>query len=228
MGRLQERNYSRADSSSHDECHTPHYAYDVLAPFIPKDWVIWESAAGGQYLYWTMLERGHKVIATDIKRTGTDYFFYSPIFDIQITNPPYQSQIKIEWLRRACLLGRFALLLQGFSIFPAGTGDLVDEYGLELIIPAKGVRIDYFMPEKGYTQGGAKFHSVWLTKGLGLPKQLNYVELYKPSTAQVLAEADRLTKKYSNLPPHKVELPKRVMVSDFAVQDTIFMESLCA
>lgn len=227
--RLQERNYSRVESLDSDNCHTPPYAYDILEPFVPKDWIVWESASGGQYLYWSMLDRGLKVVATDIGRTGTDYFFYHPFFDIQITNPPYQPQIKIDWLRRACLLGRFALLLQGFSIFPAGTGELVDEYGLELIIPAKGVRIDYFMPNKGYTPGGAKFHSAWFTRGLNLGQQLNYVELHKPKKPQVLAEVERLTRKYGSLPPHRIEPPKQVRVSEYAVQDTIFgLESLCA
>lgn len=211
----------------HDECYTPPYAFDCLEPFVPKDSIVWESAAGGMYLAWTMMDRGYNVIATDIKRTGTNYFFYQPIFDIQITNPRFNSKYKAKWLRRACELGPFALLMQGYTLFPASTSELIDRYGLELVIPANGVRIDYFMPNGGYVESGAAFHSAWFTKGLNLPRQLNYVEIHKPRPAQVIAEVNRLAAKYGGQPVNQPVLPDQVMVKGGAIQDTLFGRLNC-
>ena len=33
-------------SHTMDQCQTPTYAVEPLLPYIPKEWLVWESAAG--------------------------------------------------------------------------------------------------------------------------------------------------------------------------------------
>lgn len=92
--------YGKKDSLR-DKCYTPPYAVKVLFPFLPKDAVIWEPAAGDGYIAWVLMTAGHKVIQTDLAN-GFDFLKDKPDFDfdIIITNPPYQAQKKLGFIER--------------------------------------------------------------------------------------------------------------------------------
>lgn len=145
------------------------------------------------------MDAGFDVIATDIE-SGVD-FLTSEVsgYDIIVTNPPYQTELKAAFIERCFKLGKpFALLMQVDSLCPAAYAQWFRLYGIELILP-DGPRIDYFMPNKGYTSGGGNFDSAWFTYGLGLPKQINYVKYSKPDKDAVLYSIERLQQKYGTL-----------------------------
>ena len=52
---------------------------------------------------------------------------------------------------------------------------LLKDLDFQLIIPER--RINYITPKMlaGEKVGGSQFHSIWLTYGLNLPKQINYI-----------------------------------------------------
>jgi hypothetical protein len=90
----------------YDLCQTPAYAVEPLLKYIPREWVIWESACGEGYLSRAIERAGYESIGTDIQG-GFNYFYWSPDwYDCQITNPPYS--LKLEWIQRA-----YDWLLQG-------------------------------------------------------------------------------------------------------------------
>ncbi|HYH02973.1 MAG TPA: class I SAM-dependent methyltransferase, partial [Bacillota bacterium] len=95
---------------SPDDFQTPPQAVAPLLPYLNKDWVIWECAAGKGYVAEYLKSKGYAVISTDIKK-GKDFLKYAPEkFDCIITNPPYS--LKQEFLQRAFELGKpFAFLL---------------------------------------------------------------------------------------------------------------------
>lgn len=187
---------SNQKASKKDPCQTPGYALDPLLPYLPAFCSIWEPAAGEGNIVTILKRRGHYVIAGDVL-LGHDYFSYEPAgYSVQVTNPPYS--LKYKWIKRACELGSpFALLMPSDAIFAKQLQNLYRQYEIGMLIPPD--RIDYKMPNLGW-QGEAQFHSSWYTFGLGVPKGLNFVPMFKPKKAQILADPLRT---YS---PERIEM----------------------
>lgn len=161
-------------SSTFDRCQTPFYALDPLLPYLPKSWLIWESAAGDGQIVAKLQSSGFEVVSSDLL-TGQNFFDYSPLtWDCQITNPPYST--KYHWLNRSYELGKpFALLLP-LETLGAGQGQrLFEKFGVEIILLNK--RINFKMPNKGYLGNGAQFPTAWFTFGLGIGQHLTFAKI---------------------------------------------------
>lgn len=175
-------------SPDRDRCQTPSYALTPLLPFLPQDVTVWESASGEGLLALALRQAGYKVVTTDILR-GQDFFQYTIADapgDIQVTNPPFS--IKYKWLKQSIYLGKpFALLVPGETMFAKTTVMLWEANNFEALIFRGGKRVDYKMPDKGWSGSGAQFPSFWITWGLNIGQPLTFVDLPKPSK-QRLAE----------------------------------------
>lgn len=165
-----------------DFCETPFYAVEPLFPYIPKHWVVWESADGNGNISREFTRMGYHVIGSDIQR-GTNFFEFSPgMFNVQITNPPYG--IKYEWLARSYELEKpFALLLPVETLGAAKAQVLFDKYDVQIIFLSR--RVDFKMPDKGWASK-AQFPTAWFTYGLSLPKDIMFYDLIKPNEMQVM------------------------------------------
>ena len=167
-----------------DICQTPPHAIEPLLPYLKKDWVIWESAAGPeQILAKTFVNLGYDVIATDLLYGEEfNYFTYSPAFyDIEITNMPFS--VKYEWLSKAFSRSkRFCLIAPYETTFAEKWQKLFKQYNgnpwfIEILSPQR--RINYKMPnvgwgkevwseEKGFyhSGGSAQMPTCFITWGL--------------------------------------------------------------
>ncbi len=177
-----------------DECQTPPYAVRLLLDFLPKGITVWDPAAGEGYLAMILMEAGYKVIQTDIK-TGTDFITCQPNFhfDAIITNPPYQGALKYKFIVRCYELCQlWALLMQADTRYNKKPGVLFEQNGVQVIDPVE--RIDFFMPDNGYKDGGANFKTLWFTSGL--LERDHRVPVVKPSQEEVIAEVERLKATY--------------------------------
>lgn len=152
-----------------DEFGTPAIAFDILKPYIPKHWVVWECAYGKGSLAKIMETRGYSVVSS------SNFFEDNKDCDVIITNPPYS--LKEDFLDRAYSLNKpFAFLMPLTALEGKTRGFLYKNYGIELLIPNK--RINFLTPSgKG---GGAWFATAWFCWQLDLPKQLNFVTLGSP------------------------------------------------
>jgi hypothetical protein len=134
------------------------------------------------------VSRGYKVISTDILY-GIDFFKDQPsdYWTCQITNPPYSA--KYKWLARSYELGKpFALLMPLETLGAWAAQKLFKRHGIKLIIPNK--RIDFGMPEKGWSGGGAQFPTAWFCYGLhGMAQELNFESIVKPDRRTVEFQA---------------------------------------
>jgi len=162
-----------------DKCGTPSYALTPLLPYIPKDWIVWESASGEGLLADALEINGYQVIRSDIL-TGQNYFDDRNLpshYDIQITNVPFS--IKYKWLQRAYQLGKpFALLMPSDVLFAGKEAQpLFQKYGCEILLPDK--RTDFKMPNKGWG-GTAQMHTSWFTWGLNIGQLITFVKIHKP------------------------------------------------
>lgn len=141
--------------SQMDICQTPPHAIEPLLPYLPTDWIIWESAAGPeQLLVNAFRSRGYTVVASDLLYGEEQNFFtYQPTeWTIQITNMPFS--IKYLWLERSFELGKpFALLAPYETTFAKGFQDVFNTYNnkpwpIEVLSPTR--RINYKMPNMGW------------------------------------------------------------------------------
>jgi len=147
--------------AGYDSCQTPPYAIESLRDLIPLDWWIWECAVGKGNLARAFQDVGYNVIGSDIL-TGINFFeqVTEGYFDVIVTNPPYS--VKYQWLERCYEIGKpFALLMPVEMLGAQKAQKLFVKYGIELTFLPR--RINFEMPNKGYSGGGAQFPVAWYT-----------------------------------------------------------------
>jgi len=160
-------------SHLYDRCQTPPYALAPLLPYLP-DRVIWEPAAGEGLLVRGLMEAGFTVIGTDILMGDNFFETCPPGWDVQVTNPPFST--KYHWLAHSYDLGRpFALLMPVEVLGAARAQRLFAAYGVEVILLDK--RVNFKMPNLGWSGRGAHFASAWFTWGLGLGQALTFAHI---------------------------------------------------
>lgn len=175
---------------SMDVCQTPPHALEPLYPYIPLEWVVWESAVGPERLIEkTLTHHGYTVIGTDLMY-GEEYdrFHYKPDqYDIEITNVPFSSAH--VWLEQAFQDAKpFALLMPFEKLARADIKASIRQYhhspwAVEVLSPER--RINFKMPNLGWgvvewsekkqkfiKRGeSAQMPTVWLTWGLNIHTQ---------------------------------------------------------
>lgn len=132
-----------------DEAQTPPYALIPLLPYLPKQWVVWESAASSYGFLGEAIRvlNGNTVIESGMELDGTDFLKETPHGDIQITNPPYS--IKYEWIARSYDNSQPFALLMPFDTWAAATAQkLFDREGVNVILFNR--RVHFHMPKLGW------------------------------------------------------------------------------
>ncbi len=178
-----------------DQAQTPPYALLPLLPYIPRDFIVWESAASKYGFLGEAIRalRGNTVIETGLELDGTDYLTTASKGDMEITNPPFS--LKYEWLARAYENRKPFALLMPFSTWEAATAQaLFQKHGVSVIIFNR--RVNFHMPNLGwghYDEKGEPImtwdekkkkwvHKVsssdygvaWFTWGLGIKTEVVY------------------------------------------------------
>ncbi len=182
---------SLTEAKPYDCCGTPSYGLDPLLPFLPKDKIIWEPACGRNHISSYLTSLGYRVMAYDIDQ-GYNFFDYMPMTEewIQVTNPGYSSTLKFAWIKKSVEIPNpFALLLpvETFGSQKAQACFESSKYGDVQVIWLDH-RINFDMPVLGC--GGSQFPTCWVTRGLNLPKMMNYGKIiYPPEVIQAQKEA---------------------------------------
>ena len=165
-------------ATSPDDYQTPASALDVLMPYIPSDWIIWEPACGKGNIANTLREHRYAVIASDkfvgekgIVGVKRDFLGQAPapICDAIITNPPYT--LKNEFFERAFALGKpFAFLVPLTTLETKKRQAMFAEHGIEIIFIDH--RINFETPSGG--KSSSWFATCWITHGLNIGKELTF------------------------------------------------------
>lgn len=153
---------------SADDFQTPPEALSVLYPYLKKEWIIWEPAAGKGNLVKELRDKGFQVLESDIL-TGSDFRLENRECDCIITNPPYS--LKQSFLERCYSLGKpFALLMPLTALETAKRQTLYRKHGVEIVLMPK--RINFDTPSgKGKSSW---FATAWFTNGLEIGCQLTF------------------------------------------------------
>jgi hypothetical protein len=153
---------TNAATRKDDDYETPKYVWEMIAPYLPKDKVIWEAFYGsgksGQYFE----ELGFQVIHRDID------FFQHDLGDLIVSNPPFS--IKMKVLQRLKDLDKpFVLLLPAAVL---GTKTLQTLFpDIQVIIP-KG-RVSFI--KNGEQTKGVWFASFFYCWKMNLPRDLLFL-----------------------------------------------------
>jgi hypothetical protein len=132
-----------------DQAQTPPYALLPLLPYIPKEWIIWESASSKWGFLGEAIRalRGNVVIETGLELDGTDYLKAPPKGDMQITNPPFS--IKFEWIERSYDNRQPFALLMPFETWGAAAAQVMfQRFGMNVILFNR--RVHFHMPNLGW------------------------------------------------------------------------------
>jgi len=155
-----------------DNMETPQEAMEYIIPYLDSNLIYWECCYGRGYMAEQLKNKGFNVVGNSeldcLKEQPTNW-------DFLITNPPFSNNK--DFLRRAIELKKpFALLMRLEHLGGVEAMELLKDINFKIIIPKK--RINYITPKmkKGIKVGGSPFHSIWLTYGINLPKQINYME----------------------------------------------------
>jgi len=132
-----------------DEAQTPPYAILPLLPYLPKDWVVWESAASSYGFLGEAIRvlNGNYVIETGLELDGTNYLTAPRKGDIQVTNPPYS--IKYEWIERSYDNNQSFAMLMPFDTWAAAKAQAqFQRHGMSIILLNR--RVHFHMPNLGW------------------------------------------------------------------------------
>lgn len=145
-----------------DDYMTPKFVWEMVAPYLPRDQIIWEAFYGdgssGQHL----TELGFNVIHQDLD------FFQHNLGDIIVSNPPFSKKMKV--LHRLKELGKPFVLILPASVLGTKTFCCLFP-DIQLIIP-KG-RISFI-------HEGTQTQSVWFASffycwKMNLPRDLIFL-----------------------------------------------------
>lgn len=153
-----------------DDFQTPPEAITPILKYIPKEWTVWECAAGKGNLVKAFNQNGYRVISSDIL-TGENFCLWEPSekYDVIITNPPFR--YKQQFLERAYSLGKpFAFLLPLTTFETIKRQALFKKFGLEVVFLKN--RINFETPSG--KDGGSWFATAWFTNGLRIGNQLSW------------------------------------------------------
>lgn len=156
-----------------NEMYTPPEAMKYILQYLPKDKVYRECC----YWMWHMADELRKQWYNVIWNKDLDCLQYEPWleYDVIITNPPFNWNKK--FLKRCIELWKpFALLLRLEHLWGVEAMELLWNVDFQIIIPEK--RINYITPKMMEWQKvwWSPFHSIRLTFGLWLSKQINYIK----------------------------------------------------
>ena len=138
-----------------------------------KEWIVWEMCWGAGDMARALNEAGCMVCGDP----EMDCFKDEPgEYDCIITNPPFRNNK--DFLQRAIDSKKpFAMILRLEHLGGVRAYDLLNNFDFQIIIPKR--RITFITPEmrKGGKDVGSPFHSIWITHGFNLPKQINYLDI---------------------------------------------------
>lgn len=153
-----------------NDMYTPPEALNYITPFLDHSLIYWEACYGKGHMANELIKRGFNVIGN----SNINCLTQKPKthWDVWITNPPFNGNKK--FIHRAIELNKpFVFLCRLEHLGGVEAMRLLSDLDFKIIIPKK--RINYIRTDK--SQPGAPFHSIWLTYGINLPKQINYVKL---------------------------------------------------
>jgi len=158
----------------HDQYYTPKSAWEKINHLIPKDKVVWEACMLNSYLSKSpqyLKELGNEVLydtSWDILKENHG--------DIIITNPPFETKIKIAILKRLAELDKpFIIIMNSMNTFANYFTEILDKKYIQLITPKGRINFDKMENDKLTKTKNCSFYSVYVAYKMNLKSEDMFV-----------------------------------------------------
>jgi hypothetical protein len=163
-----------------DQIQAPPYAILPLLPYIPKEWIVWDSNTRQGFLGEAIRAlHGNIVIESGLELDGTDFLKVPPktTAQVQITKPPFSIK-KFDWIARSYDNHQaFALLMQLDTWATAEAQSMFQQFGMSIILINRPIQ--FYVPRIGW---GKEVSVAWFTWGLPyLTQPVTYGQIPQPS-----------------------------------------------
>ena len=154
----------------HDQYYTPKCAWEKINKLIPKDKVVWEAcmlnsnlSKSPQYL----TELGNEVVydtSWDILKENHG--------DIIITNPPFETKIKIAILKRLVELDKsFIIIMNSMNTFANYFTEILDKKYIQIITHRGKINFDKMENNKLTKTKNCSFYCVYVAYKMNLKNE---------------------------------------------------------
>ena len=158
----------------HDQYYTPKCAWERINKLIPKDKVVWEAcmlnsnlSKSPQYL----TELGNEVVydtSWDILKENHG--------DIIITNPPFETKIKIAILKRLVELDKpFIIIMNSMNTCANYFTEILDKKYIQIITPKGRINFDKMENNELIKTKNCSFYSVYVAYKMNIKSEDMFV-----------------------------------------------------
>ena len=158
----------------HDDYYTPKSAWEKINHLIPKDKVIWEACMLNSHLSKSpeyLIELGNKVIhdtSWDILKEDHG--------DIIITNPPFETKIKIKILKRLVELDKpFIIIMNSMNTFANYFTETLDKRFIQIITHKGKINFDKMENNTLTKTKNCSFYCVYVAYKMNLKTEQLFV-----------------------------------------------------
>jgi hypothetical protein len=158
----------------HDDYYTPKSAWEKINHLIPKDKVIWEACMLNSHLSKSpeyLKELGNKVIhdtSWDVLKEDHG--------DIIITNPPFETKIKIAILKRLVHLDKpFIIIMNSMNTFANYFTEILDKRYIQIITHKGKINFDKMENNTLTKTKNCSFYCVYVAYKMNLKTEQLFV-----------------------------------------------------
>jgi hypothetical protein len=163
----------------YNDYYTPKYAWENISHLLPNDKIIWEAFMLNSHKSKSkqnLLDLGKNVIGD----TSWDFMKTNPKYDIIVSNPPFNTQIKIAILKRLVELDKpFIIILNCCNLFCNYFNDIFknNRKDLQIIFPKGKIHFEKLM-SNGETEYKKKtpFYCIYLAYKMNIPNDKLYLD----------------------------------------------------
>ena len=154
----------------HNDYYTPKSAWEKINHLIPKDKLVWEACMLNSNLSKSpeyLTELGNKVIhdtSWDILKENHG--------DIIITNPPFETKIKIKILKRLVELDKpFIIIMNSMNTFANYFTEILDKRYIQIITHKGKINFDKMENDKLTKTKNCSFYCVYVAYKMNLKNE---------------------------------------------------------
>jgi len=158
----------------HDQYYTPKSAWEKINKLIPKDKVVWEACMLNSHLSKSpqyLKELGNEVVyntSWDILKENHG--------DIIITNPPFETKIKIAILKRLVELDKpFIIIMNSMNTFANYFTEILDKKYIQIITPKGRINFDKMENNELIKTKNCSFYSVYVAYKMNIKSEDMFV-----------------------------------------------------
>ena len=163
----------------HDDYYTPKSAWEQIKDLIPNDKIVWEAFLLNSHRSKSMAnlkELGKNVIGN----TSWDFMETEPEFDLIVSNPPFDKEIKIPILKRLVQLDKpFIIIMNSCNIYSNYFNDIFKNVRkhLQIIHPKGKIYFEKLM-EDGTTElkKNTSFYCVYVAYKMNIDNEKLFLD----------------------------------------------------